>query len=71
MRFLQPEGWPEPKGYANGIEAEGRLVFVGGQIGWDAAGEFAAGLARRSGRRCATSWPYSPRREPARSTWSG
>ena len=44
MRFLQPPGWPEPRGYANGIEASGRLVFVGGQIGWDASGAFASGL---------------------------
>lgn len=32
--ILQPAGWAAPKGYANGIAAEGRLVFVGGQIGW-------------------------------------
>jgi enamine deaminase RidA (YjgF/YER057c/UK114 family) len=44
MRRLQPPGWPEPRGYANGIEAEGRLVFVGGQIGWDSGGAFATGL---------------------------
>ena len=37
MRILQPPGWPRPRGYANGIVAEGRLVFVAGQIGWDAA----------------------------------
>ena len=35
VRTLQPAHWPRPKGYANGIEAEGRIVFVGGQIGWD------------------------------------
>jgi enamine deaminase RidA (YjgF/YER057c/UK114 family) len=35
MRMLQPEGWARPKGYANGIEAKGRLVFVAGQIGWN------------------------------------
>jgi enamine deaminase RidA (YjgF/YER057c/UK114 family) len=35
MRTLQPAGWERPKGYSNGIEAEGRLVFVAGQIGWD------------------------------------
>ncbi|HEU0012751.1 MAG TPA: RidA family protein [Longimicrobium sp.] len=35
MRFLQPPGWAPPKGYANGVEAEGRLVFVAGQIGWN------------------------------------
>jgi enamine deaminase RidA (YjgF/YER057c/UK114 family)/DNA-binding XRE family transcriptional regulator len=35
MQILQPAGWPRPKGYSNGIAAEGRLVFVAGQIGWD------------------------------------
>jgi enamine deaminase RidA (YjgF/YER057c/UK114 family) len=45
VRRLQPPGWPEPKGYANGMLAEGRLVFVGGQIGWDASGAFAGDLA--------------------------
>ncbi|MGN6516033.1 MAG: RidA family protein [Rhizomicrobium sp.] len=35
MRVLQPEGWPRPRGYSNGIETEGRMVFVAGQIGWD------------------------------------
>lgn len=39
-RILQPEGWPRPKGYSNGIEARGRLVFVAGTIGWDAEGKF-------------------------------
>jgi enamine deaminase RidA (YjgF/YER057c/UK114 family) len=36
MQILQPPGWPRPRGYANGVAAEGRLVFVAGQIGWDA-----------------------------------
>ena len=36
MRTLLPPGWKRPKGYANGIEAQGRLVFVAGQIGWNA-----------------------------------
>ena len=40
MRTLLPEGWPRPKGYANGVEAEGRLVFVAGQIGWTPEGRF-------------------------------
>ena len=40
MRVLQPEGWPRPRGYVNGIEAEGRFVFVAGQIGWDESGKF-------------------------------
>jgi len=38
MRILQPPGWPRPRGYSNGIMAEGRLVFVAGQIGWDETG---------------------------------
>lgn len=37
MQILQPPGWPRPRGYANGVAAEGRLVFVAGQIGWDAS----------------------------------
>jgi enamine deaminase RidA (YjgF/YER057c/UK114 family) len=36
MQILQPPDWLRPKGYANGIVAEGRVVFVAGQIGWDA-----------------------------------
>ena len=40
---LQPAGWPRPKGYSNGITARGRQVYVAGQIGWDADGQFAAG----------------------------
>jgi enamine deaminase RidA (YjgF/YER057c/UK114 family) len=39
-KVLQPEGWVKPVGYSNGIAAEGRLVFVAGQIGWNARGEF-------------------------------
>ncbi|MFL6261718.1 MAG: RidA family protein [Thermoanaerobaculia bacterium] len=33
--ILQPEGWAKPSGYANGVAARGRLVFVAGQIGWN------------------------------------
>ena len=40
MKKLQPPGWAEPKGYANGIMARGALIFVGGQIGWNAAQQF-------------------------------
>lgn len=42
MRILLPEGWPRPKGYANGVSASGRLVFVAGQIGWTPEGVFEA-----------------------------
>src|SRR4051812_8439053 len=34
-RNIRPEGWTRPRGYANGIAAEGRTLFVAGQIGWD------------------------------------
>lgn len=44
-RVLLPEGWPRPKGYSNGIEASGRMVFVAGQIGWDVDGAFPEGFA--------------------------
>ena len=40
MQILQPPGWAKPRGYANGIAARGRLVFVAGQIGWDAECKF-------------------------------
>ena len=40
MQVLLPPGWPRPKGYANGVAARGRMVFVAGMIGWDAQGEF-------------------------------
>ncbi|MBX9460546.1 MAG: RidA family protein [Brevundimonas sp.] len=43
-RVLLPEGWPRPKGYSNGIEATGRMVFVAGQIGWDTGGRFPDGF---------------------------
>jgi enamine deaminase RidA (YjgF/YER057c/UK114 family) len=39
--ILLPAGWAQPKGYANGVAAEGKLVFVGGQIGWDRQNRFA------------------------------
>ena len=41
---LQPPGWPQPKGYANGMAGRGRTVLLGGQIGWDPEGRFAAGF---------------------------
>jgi enamine deaminase RidA (YjgF/YER057c/UK114 family) len=36
MQKIQPPDWAEPKGYANGILAKGTLLFIGGQIGWNA-----------------------------------
>ena len=40
FNVLQPEGWAPAKGYANGIEARGRMVFVAGMIGWNGQGQF-------------------------------
>jgi len=40
MRVLQPAAWAPPVGYANGVEARGRIVFVAGQVGWDARQKF-------------------------------
>ncbi len=40
MKTLLPPGWPRPRGYANGVTARGRMVFVAGMIGWDADGVF-------------------------------
>ncbi|MEO8537940.1 MAG: RidA family protein [Betaproteobacteria bacterium] len=52
MKRLQPPGWVPPKGYANGIAARGMIVFVGGQIGWNAHQQFEsddfAAQARRA-----------------------
>ena len=40
MQILQPPGWARPKGFSNGISCQGRLVFIGGQIGWSSRGEW-------------------------------
>ncbi len=52
MQILQPPGFAKPKGYSNGIVAKGRLVFVAGQVGWNAQEKFEtsdfAGQARQA-----------------------
>ena len=40
FQVLQPVGWARPLGYANGISARGRQIFVAGQIGWDGQRHF-------------------------------
>ncbi|MER3480042.1 MAG: enamine deaminase RidA [Meiothermus sp.] len=40
QHILQPAGWAQPKGYANGIAARGTLVFIAGMIGWNPQGVF-------------------------------
>lgn len=42
MEFLLPPGWPRPKGYAHGVAARGRLIFLSGMVGWDAQEKFAS-----------------------------
>ena len=42
MQTLNPPGWPRPKGYSNGIAARGRIVFVAGQVGWNADERFTS-----------------------------
>ena len=48
LTALEPEGWPTPRGYANGMMGRGRVVLVGGQIGWDSAGRFREGLVAQT-----------------------
>ena len=55
---LQPAGWPQPKGYANGIKARGDLLFIGGMVGWDEHGRFPAGFRRAD---APAAWPTSSR----------
>ena len=40
MQILQPPTWMKPRGYSNGVTATGRIVFVAGQVGWNASGKF-------------------------------
>ena len=40
LQVLQPPGWARPRGYANGVAARGRQVFIAGMIGWDGQGVF-------------------------------
>ena len=39
---LLPEGWPRPKGYANGVSATGRQIYVAGQVGWTPEGTWTS-----------------------------
>jgi len=42
MRILQPPDWAKPRGYSNGVAASGQIVFISGQVGWDAQCTFAS-----------------------------
>ncbi|HTX59380.1 MAG TPA: RidA family protein [Verrucomicrobiae bacterium] len=41
MTTINPQGWPRPRGYANGVLASGTYLAIAGQIGWNERGEFA------------------------------
>lgn len=45
---LQPAGWPKPRGYSNGMTAEGRVVVTGGVVGWDSEEKFPDGFAAQA-----------------------
>lgn len=47
IQVLQPAGWPRPKGYSNGMAAEGRLVFLAGLVGWDEQQQFPETLGEQ------------------------
>ena len=42
MQILQPPGWARPRGFSNGISAQGTLVFIAGQVGWTGEGKWQA-----------------------------
>ena len=52
-RAVLPEGWPQPRGYANGMVAEGKVLMTGGLVGWDAQGVFAKGFIAQVGQTLA------------------
>ena len=47
-QVLQPSGWPMPKGYANGMAADGRIIVTGGVIGWDTEGRLMQGFVAQA-----------------------
>jgi enamine deaminase RidA (YjgF/YER057c/UK114 family) len=48
LTILQPPNWPVPRGYSNGIAGTGRVVMIGGQIGWDENGKFPLGFVAQA-----------------------
>ncbi|RDI61166.1 RidA family protein [Microvirga subterranea] len=47
-KVLHPKHWPVPKGYSNGMMAEGRVLVTGGIVGWNEAGEFPDGFVAQA-----------------------
>jgi enamine deaminase RidA (YjgF/YER057c/UK114 family) len=46
MKIINPEGWPRPSGYSNGV-VEGQVLFLSGQVGWDESGSFSSDLVEQ------------------------
>jgi len=44
VKHINPESWPRPSGYSNGVTAEGKMIFLAGMVGWDSNGVFAEGF---------------------------
>lgn len=42
MQILQPPNWAKPRGYSNGVASSGQLIFISGQVGWDANCQFTS-----------------------------
>ena len=58
-RAILPEGWPLPRGYANGMVAEGRVLVTGGLVGWDETASSPKASCRSSSGPSSTSRPWS------------
>jgi enamine deaminase RidA (YjgF/YER057c/UK114 family) len=48
IEVLQPKNWPVPKGYSNGMMAEGKILVTGGIVGWDETGKFPEGFVAQA-----------------------
>jgi len=70
MKFVNPEGWPRPSGYSNGV-VEGQLLFISGQVGWDEAGAFSPDLIEQIHGRCRMFGPSCKQRVRGRSRSRG
>jgi hypothetical protein len=69
IRILQPRDWPRPRGYANGVSARGRQIYVAGQIGWNENGVLVGkDLVSQARQAPGTSSRFSPRMAPGPST---
>ena len=64
-RTLQPQGWPRPLGYANGMTAKGRVVVTGGVVGWDVMQNFPDTFAAQARQTFSNICVFLPKAAPA------